>query len=84
MNRMGEFEMIYYKNQESVAEGLKTVVDGYWELEVSEKTLVDFIKQVTENNKELIYKDGGYTRILEQRLGQRRLNLIDKILERGE
>lgn len=73
--------MRFFKNQEDVSKQLKLLIDQYWDLDLTEEILVASVKDIIDNNKELVYKDGQYTKVLEQRLGDKRLLLIDKILK---
>ncbi|MDD4729861.1 MAG: TIGR04540 family protein [Dysgonamonadaceae bacterium] len=73
----------YFKNQIEVAEALKTVIDNYWEMKVEENDLITYIKQVGENNRDLIFKNNEYSLVVKQRLGIKRLRLVSKILDRG-
>ena len=69
----------YYKNQEELADALKKIIDSYWDLDIKESVLVESLFRIIENNREMIYKNGDYTTVLKQRLGLRRLNLIEKV-----
>lgn len=71
----------YFKSQLDLALVLKDVIDRYWEMEIPEDDFIDYISQVKENNKEKLYKDGEYTSVIKQRLGVKRLELIDKIIK---
>lgn len=73
----------YYKNQLDLAMSLKGCVDNYWALKIDEVDFISFIGQVNENNKDLLFNvDGNYTTVVKQRLGIKRLRLIDKVLGR--
>jgi len=65
-----------------VAEALKTVIDDYWKMKVEEKDLINYITQVSENNKDILFKGGEYPLLIRQRLGIKRLRLVSKILDR--
>jgi len=51
-------------------------------MEVEEKDLINYIKQVSENNHDLLFKNNGYSLLIKQRLGIKRLRLVSKILDR--
>lgn len=72
----------YFKNQIEVAEALKTIIDNYWKMEVEEKDLITYIKQVGENNYDLLFKNNEYPLVIKQRLGIKRLRIVNKILDR--
>ncbi len=65
-----------------MAEALKTVIDDYWKMKVEEKDLINYITQVSENNKDILFKGGEYPLLIRQRLGIKRLRLVSKILDR--
>lgn len=70
----------YFRSQLDLALTLRDIIDKYWEMEIQEDEFIYYIKQVEENNKEKLYKDGEYTGIVKQKLGIKRLELIDKVL----
>lgn len=65
-----------------MAEALKTAIDNYWKMEVEEKDLITYIKQVSENNYDLLFKNNEYPLVIKQRLGIKRLRIVSKILDR--
>lgn len=65
-----------------MAEALKTIIDNYWKMEVEEKDLITYIKQVGENNYDLLFKNNEYPLVIKQRLGIKRLRIVNKILDR--
>lgn len=72
----------YFKNQIEMADSLKAIIDKYWDMELNENELITYIKQVSENNDELLFKGNDYTMAIKQKLGVKRLRLINKVLER--
>ncbi|MDM8534017.1 TIGR04540 family protein [Clostridiaceae bacterium HSG29] len=74
----------YFKNQRDLAETLNKYIDDYWAMKISEKDLIDYLKQVYKNNKDKIIKGNQITSVVKQRLGKKRLELIIKIMEIGE
>ncbi len=71
----------YFKNQNDIAEALKGVIDMYWAMEVNEDEFIAYLRQVAQNNEELLYKNGDYTTVVKQKLGVKRLGLLNKILK---
>lgn len=71
----------YFRSQLDLAIVLKDVIDKYWDMEISEDGFIAYIIQVENNNKEKLYKDGNYTTIIKQKLGIKRLELLDKVLK---
>lgn len=51
-------------------------------MEVEEKDLITYIKQVGENNYDLLFKNNEYPLVIKQRLGIKRLRIVNKILDR--
>jgi len=72
----------YFKSQLTLTEGLIAVIDDYWNLKINETEFILYIGQVSENNKQLLFKNGNYVSIVKQRLGVKRLDLLDRILKR--
>lgn len=70
----------YFKNQNDLAEALRDVIDKYWALQLIESEFIEYLKQVAKNNQELLYKDNDYTTVVKQKLGIKRLKLLNKIL----
>lgn len=72
---------IYYKNQVEVAKSLNNLIDKYWNNDINENVLVEWITKIINNNESKIIKDGTYTTIIQQRCGKRRLEIIDTIVK---
>jgi uncharacterized protein (TIGR04540 family) len=72
----------YFKTQLDLIKALIDLIDDYWNLKINEKDFIRDIKQICKNNEELLFKDGDYVSSVKQRLGVKRLTLLDKILER--
>ncbi|MDU5082836.1 TIGR04540 family protein [uncultured Tissierella sp.] len=71
----------YFKNQSDLSNALISVIDKYWALQINEEEFITYLKQVAENNEEMLFKNNGYTTIVKQKLGIKRLNLLEKILK---
>jgi uncharacterized protein (TIGR04540 family) len=72
----------YFKTQLDLIKALIDLIDDYWNLKINEKDFIRDIKQICKNNEELLFKEGDYVSSVKQRLGVKRLTLLDKILER--
>lgn len=72
----------FFKNQNDIADALKDFIDKYWAMELQESKFIEHIKQIAENNDELLFKDGEYTSVVCQKLGIKRLGLLTKILQK--
>jgi uncharacterized protein (TIGR04540 family) len=71
----------FFKSQKDLAESLIELIDDYWNHELSEQDLISQINVLISKNLEKTYLDGDYTSVLKQRLGKRRIVLLDKILK---
>ena len=70
----------FYKNQRELASAINEVVDLYWCNEVNEDYMVSCLKKIILNNKSKLINDTGFTPIIIQRCGKKRLDLISNIL----
>lgn len=73
--------MTYYKNQKALAKGLITLIDDYWLEKIGEHAFIEGVKQIINKNQEKVFENGEYTSIVAQRLGKRRIELLNKILK---
>jgi uncharacterized protein (TIGR04540 family) len=71
----------FFKSQKDLAESLIELIDDYWNHELSEDNLISQINVLISKNLEKTFLDGDYTSVLKQRLGKRRIVLLDKILK---
>lgn len=71
---------MFYKSQVEVATALCELIDLYWENKIKEQFMIESIKKIVENNKDKIIKDEGYTSVIKQKCGKRRLDIISKII----
>ena len=74
----------YYKNQKELAQGLVEIIDTYWKQKTSEQNFLDYVNKVAQNNSEKLYKNNEFTSVIKQRLGKKRIELLNKILRTGE
>lgn len=71
----------YFKNQKDLAKAMIILIDQYWNNILSEKVFIEQINEITIKNIEKVYSKGKYTSNIAQRLGKRRIQLLDKILK---
>lgn len=71
----------FYKSQKDVAKALKLLVDEYWELRIEEVVFIEKLNKIVGNNEDKIFKEKDFTTLLKQRLGKKRVDLIQKVLE---
>lgn len=70
----------YFKSQKDLAVALSKLIDNYWSYELSEENLINLINELSSKNKEKLFVDGNYSSVLKQRLGKRRIELLNKVL----
>lgn len=70
----------YLRTQADLADALIYRIDKYWSLEMEETIFISEIKELVTMNRDLMTKDGDYTSIIRQRLGKKRLTLLEKIM----
>lgn len=71
----------YCKNQRDVAFVINGIIDEYWCGKFSEKEMKEDILTLYENNKEKLFKDSQFTKIIQQQCGKKRINVISQILK---
>ena len=74
----------YYKNQRELANALKIIIDAYWDNEFPENEMIQKVNEIAHKNAEKICDKNGYLSVIKQRLGVKRLELLDKILNNME
>ena len=74
----------YYKSQKELVKQLNLLIDRYWDMEVDEIELTETICLIVERNKDIIYKNGELSSTVKQRLGKKRIKLINDILKEKE
>ncbi|MGG5802450.1 TIGR04540 family protein [Bacillus mycoides] len=72
---------LFYKTQRELAVSLNGIVDAYWNNELGEEILIKSVHEVYINNSNKMLKDGGFTTVLKQQCGKRRLEVIGRILQ---
>lgn len=75
---------LFYKTQRELATVLNEIVDGYWGNLISEDALVNHISGIYTNNPTKIWKQGGFTTIMKQQCGKRRIEVVERILLRND
>ncbi|OFD57546.1 MULTISPECIES: TIGR04540 family protein [Bacillus cereus group] len=72
---------LFYKTQRELAVSLNGIVDAYWNNELGEEMLIKSVHELYINNPNKMLKDGGFTTVLKQQCGKRRLEVIGRILQ---
>lgn len=71
---------VFYKSQLELSKAINKLIDAYWNDEIKEALFIKHIKEISQHNEEKLFKDNDYTKVIIQRCGKRRLELLDKIL----
>lgn len=72
---------LFYKTQRELASALNSIIDAYWENQIDETILIKEVEDIYKNNPNKVLKNGGFTTILKQQCGKRRLEIVDRILD---
>ncbi|HGG0417180.1 TPA: TIGR04540 family protein [Clostridium sporogenes] len=72
---------VFCKSQLELSKKINSLMDAYWNDQIEEKILINNIQQLVKYNDEKLFKDNQYTKVIEQRCGKRRLELLNKILK---
>ena len=70
----------FYKNQTEISTAINKVIDSYLNDEINEESMIKNIKIIYENNYSKIIKNGDYAKVLKQRCGKRRLEILLKVI----
>ncbi|WP_349769327.1 TIGR04540 family protein [Bacillus sp. NTK071] len=71
----------FCKTQRELAVSINTVVDAYWDEDITEKKLLEEINKLHTQNKNKMIKGRDFTTVLKQHCGKRRLEVVDNILK---
>ncbi|NBD25618.1 TIGR04540 family protein [Paenibacillus sp. T1] len=72
---------LFYKTQRDLANSVNQIVDAYWCSDISEDDFIRHVSAIYLNNSNKIIKQNGFTTILKQQCGKRRLDVIERILK---
>ena len=70
----------FYKNQTEISAAINKVIDSYLNDKIDERSMVKNIKIIYKNNYSKIIKNGDYAKVLKQRCGKRRLEIVSKVI----
>jgi len=70
----------YFKSQRDFAKALISLIDIYWENEISEPEFINRLRELASKNEEKLFGSEDYNSIVKQRLGKRRIELLNKVL----
>lgn len=72
---------MFYKSQVEVAEVINQIIDGYWNNEIEEKIMIDRISRLLKTNMSKVIKNEDFTKVIKQKCGKRRLEIVSNIIE---
>jgi len=71
---------MFYRTQRELAGDLNELVDAYWDDALSEPDLVENIDKVYINNRNKLLNEHGFTTVISQQCGKRRMEVIRGVL----
>lgn len=71
---------LFYRTQRELATALNELIDGYFDETIDEPVLIKGVTNMYENNRNKLIKDGGFTTVVQQQCGKRRLEIVERIL----
>ena len=72
----------FYKSQVEVANVLSAVIDAYLEDKIEQNFMINSINKIVSNNKDKVMNAAGFTTVVKQKCGKRRLRIISKMIEK--
>lgn len=72
---------LFYRTQRDLSTALNQLVDAYWKEEIKENELIEGVKSMYENNPDKLIKNNGFTKVVQQQSGKRRLAVVERILQ---
>ena len=73
----------FFKTQKGISEKFISIIDSYWNGEINENDFLTYISILVHNNQDIIFKENIYGAVIKQRLGKKRICLLDKVLNIG-
>ena len=70
----------YFKNQKDLAQELKNIIDSYWNKQLLENEMIEKISDIVGKNRDMMFNGSEYTSVVSQRLGKKRIRMINKII----
>lgn len=70
----------FYKNQLDVAEAINKIIDSYWDDSTNEKNMIEQLNKIIKNNYSKIIKNNAYTKIIQQRCGKKRIEILSEVI----
>lgn len=73
-------EKTFFKTQKEISDKLISTIDSYWNGEINENEFLKCANTLVKNNQDIIFKENSYGAVVKQRLGKKRICLLDKVL----
>lgn len=70
----------FQKTQRDLAATIVSIIDSYWDNEISENEMIEMVQILFINNKSKFLKEDQFTTVLRQQCGKRRLEVVKKVL----
>jgi len=70
----------FQKTQRDLAATIVSIIDSYWNNNISENEMIEMVQILYRNNKSKFLKDNQFTTVLRQQCGKRRLDIVKKVL----
>lgn len=75
---------LFQKTQRDLAVTINSVIDTYWEDNLSEEEMIEMTQKLFINNESKFLKEGNFTTVLRQQCGKRRLDVVSRVLNMNE
>lgn len=75
---------LFQRTQRDLAASINLVIDKYWEDEIDETRMIELIEKLYIKNTSKLIKNGGYTTIIRQQCGKRRLEVVNQVINNLE
>lgn len=73
---------LFQRTQRDLAASINLVIDKYWEDQIDETRMIELIQKLYKANMNKFIKNGGYTTIIRQQCGKRRLEVVDQVINK--
>lgn len=73
---------LFQRTQRDLAASINLVIDKYWEDQIDETRMIELIQKLYKANMNKLIKNGGYTTIIRQQCGKRRLEVVDQVINK--
>lgn len=65
----------------NLAKELKNLIDAYWSRDISEEQMREYVLYFAKYEKKKLFRANDYSPTIKQRVGKKRLEVIDKVLD---